>query len=176
MLIYLLLLLCPTSTNQYKPMYQTSLPLKSTFFTVVRLWIKSWTVGCMSYSLLLWHRNRSCTTTYELMNIMDIRSCCVVVAMVTSKSTKCSTRSVRVSSVTLPPSTKAKTVKIQRTSPTFWMNYSKGVTHLWYFWQCSRLKFCFWCSHHLKSSSATFKKQSQCCHSSLKETFCFLFL
>lgn len=64
---------------------------------------------------LLWsvcfdNRNHRCTNSYALINIMDIRSCCVVVAMVTSKSTKCSTWSVRVSSVTLCllPCAKAK--------------------------------------------------------------------
>lgn len=52
------------------------------YFTTSLLLIMKWIV-CLDS--LLWHRNRSCTTTYELMNIMDIRSCCVVVAMVTLK-------------------------------------------------------------------------------------------
>lgn len=71
------------------------------------------TVKGIIMDCLFWHRNCRCTTSYKLINIMDIRSCCVVVAMVTSKSTKCSTWSVRVSSVTLclPPCMKARTVK-----------------------------------------------------------------
>lgn len=105
MLIYLLLLLCATSIRQGK---RHQISVNCTLFTGLRLfflWIKA---GYRSHLLtrlfldqLLCHRNHRCITSFELVSIMDIRSCWVVVAMVTSKSTKCSAWSVRVSSATL---------------------------------------------------------------------------
>lgn len=113
------------------------LPLNCTLFT----WIKKSREGYMSWDFsahilislewcalwngFLWsvyfdNTNHRCATSYTLINIMDIQTCCVVVAMVTPKSTKCSTWSVRVSSVTLCllHCAEAKTVK----NPNYYTN------------------------------------------------------
>lgn len=84
---------------------------------------------------LLCHRNHRCITSFELVSIMDIRSCWVVVAMVTSKSTKCSAWSVRVSSATLylHPCKEEKTVRAHTTHSTVQPHLCKNNLSICFF-------------------------------------------